>query len=86
MTCVAAFVTPTPTHRIDSFAMGISLAASIRGFAILPAYTSNYPPWSVVSRPLVGTAPTIDLMLIHHRANSSPVVTDLLGRLGDHAG
>ena len=35
----------------------------------------------MVSRPLTGTAPTIDLMLAYHRANSSPVVTALLDRI-----
>lgn len=74
-----------PQHRIDNFAMGISLVASTRGFAILPAYAANYLPWSVVSRPLAGTTPTIDLMLAYHRANSSPVVTALLGRLSEPA-
>ncbi len=80
--CGAAF---EPAHRIDNFAMGISLVASTRGFAILPTYATNYLPWSVVSRPLAGTAPTIDLMLAYHRANSSPVVTALLGRLNQPA-
>jgi LysR family transcriptional regulator, hca operon transcriptional activator len=75
-----------PAHRIDNFAMGISLVASARGFAVLPAYATNYLPWSVVSRPLAGPAPTIDLMLAYHRANSSPVVTALLGRLAGPLG
>jgi LysR family hca operon transcriptional activator len=74
-----------PAHRIDNFAMGISLVASTRGFAILPAYATNYLPWSVVSRPLSGAGPKIDLMLAYHRANRSPVVTALLGRLGEPA-
>ena len=72
-----------PAHRIDNFAMGISLVASTRGFAILPAYATNYLPWSVVSRPLTGVAPSIDLMLAYHRANSSPVLTAMLGRLSE---
>jgi LysR family hca operon transcriptional activator len=70
-----------PVHRIDNFAMGVSLVASARGFAVLPAYAANFLPWSVISRPLEGEAPTIDLMLGYHRANSSPVLQSLLRRL-----
>jgi len=75
-----------PAHRIDNFAMGVSLVASTRGFAVLPAYAANFLPWSVVSRPLVGEAPTIDLMLGYHGANSSPVLRSLLRRLDDLLG
>ncbi|HEX4183993.1 MAG TPA: LysR family transcriptional regulator [Caulobacteraceae bacterium] len=75
----------TPVQVIDSFAMGISLVASIRGFALLPAYAANFLPWSVVSRPLKGVSPTIDLVLAYHRANSSPVLQALLGRLHEAA-
>jgi LysR family hca operon transcriptional activator len=72
-----------PAHRIDNFAMGISLVASTRGFAVLPSYVTNFLPWSVVNRPLSGEPPAIDLMLGYHRANSSPVLQALLRRLDD---
>jgi LysR family hca operon transcriptional activator len=72
-----------PTQVIDSFAMGISLVASTRGLALLPAYAANYLPWSVVSQSLKGEAPTIDLVLGYHRANSSPVLRALLDRLNE---
>jgi LysR family hca operon transcriptional activator len=74
-------VSVTPAHRIDNFATGVSLVGQTRGFAILPAYATNFLPWSVVARPLAGEAPTIDLMLGFHRANSSPVLKGLLERL-----
>jgi LysR family hca operon transcriptional activator len=74
-----------PTHRIDNFAMGVSLVASARGFAVLPAYATNFLPWSVVARELAGEAPHIDLMLAYHRANSSPVLRALLRRLEEPA-
>ena len=70
-----------PAQTIDNFAMGISLVASTRGYALLPAYAANFLPWSVVSRPLKGEAPTIDLVLGYHRANSSPILLALLDRL-----
>jgi LysR family hca operon transcriptional activator len=71
----------TPTQTIDNFAVAISLVASTRGFALLPAYAANFLPWSVVSRPLMGEPPKVDLLLGYHRANTSPVLRALLGRL-----
>jgi LysR family hca operon transcriptional activator len=41
-------------------AMAMSLVASTRGLALMPAYANNLLPWSVVSRPLESEAPTID--------------------------
>ena len=68
----------TPAHRIDNFAMGISLVASTRGIALLPAYVEPLLPWSVVSRPLDGDPPTIDLAVGYRRDNSSPVLATFL--------
>jgi LysR family transcriptional regulator, hca operon transcriptional activator len=45
-----------PTHRVDNLAMAVSLIASTRGVALLPAYAKNFLPWSVTSRPLKGGA------------------------------
>jgi LysR family hca operon transcriptional activator len=75
-----------PVHRIDNFAMAVSLVASSRGFAVLPAYAANFLPWSVISRPLAGEPPTIELLLGYHRANTSPVLRSLLQRLEDRPG
>jgi len=67
-----------PSHRIDNFAMGISLVASTRSIALLPAYVEPLLPWSVVSRPLKGGGPTIDLVAGYRRDNSSPVLATFL--------
>jgi LysR family hca operon transcriptional activator len=72
-----------PKHQIDHFGMGISLVASTGGVAILPAYAENFLTSSVVSRPLKGEAPTIDLALGHHRENTSPVLKVFLSRVDD---
>src|SRR4029077_16104810 len=48
-------------HGVDNMAMAMSLVASTRGLALMPAYAKNLLPWSVVSRPLEGEPPTIDL-------------------------
>jgi LysR family hca operon transcriptional activator len=71
-------VTLTPSHFIDNFAMGISLVASTRGIALLPTYVAPLLPWSVVSRPLLGDPPTVDLALGYHRDNKSAVLQAFL--------
>src|ERR1700676_393510 len=48
-------------HGVDNMAMAVSLVACRRGLALMPAYARNLLPCSVVSRPLEGEAPTIDL-------------------------
>jgi LysR family hca operon transcriptional activator len=68
-------------HGVDNLAMAISLVASTRGLALMPAYAKNLLPWSVVSRPLEGEAPTIDLAVGYSKANSSPILKLFLSRL-----
>ncbi|MBE7209469.1 MAG: LysR family transcriptional regulator [Gluconacetobacter diazotrophicus] len=70
-----------PAHRIDNFAMGISLVASTRGVAILPRYVEPLLPWSVVSRPLAGPTPVIDIALGFRRDDRSPLLARLLREL-----
>jgi LysR family hca operon transcriptional activator len=41
-----------PSFEIDNYAMAVSLVASTRGVALLPAPARHFLPWSVVSRPL----------------------------------
>jgi LysR family hca operon transcriptional activator len=68
-------------HGVDNLAMAISLVASTRGLALMPAYAKNLLPWSVVSRPLEGEAPTIDLAVGYSKANNSPILKLFLSRL-----
>jgi LysR family hca operon transcriptional activator len=70
-------------HGVDNLAMAISLVASTRGLALMPAYARNLLPWSVVCRPLEGAAPTIDLAVGYSKANSSPILELFLSRLGE---
>jgi LysR family hca operon transcriptional activator len=71
----------TPSHRIENFATGLSLVASIRGVALLPAYVEPLLPWSVVSRPLKGEKLTIDLAVGYRADNPSPVLRTFLAGL-----
>ena len=73
----------TPAHEADNLAMAISLVASRRGFALLPRYAQNFLPWSVVSRPIKGKPPTIDLAVGYHRANTSPILKLFLSKVGE---
>jgi LysR family hca operon transcriptional activator len=68
-------------HGVDNLAMAMSLVASTRGLALMPAYAKNLLPWSVVSRPLEGEAPTIDLAVGYSKANTSPILKLFLSGL-----
>jgi LysR family transcriptional regulator, hca operon transcriptional activator len=73
----------TPTHGVDNIAAAMTLVASTRGLSLMPAYAKNMLPWSVVSRPLKGEAPTIELALAYSKSNASPILTLLLSKLDD---
>jgi LysR family hca operon transcriptional activator len=72
-----------PAHRAEYLSMAISLVASTRGVALLPNFARNFLTWSVISRPLEGTVPTIDLVLGYHKANPSPLLKLFLSRTDD---
>jgi LysR family hca operon transcriptional activator len=71
-----------PAYFLDNFTTGISLVASTRGITLLPAYVIPLLPWSVVSRPLTGKAPTIDFAAGYRKDNQSPSLRCLLGGIG----
>ena len=71
------------SHEVDNIAMAMSLVASTRGVALLPAYVENFLPRSVVSRRLKGEAPTIDLVIGYHNANTSPILKSFLAKIDD---
>jgi len=75
-------------YGVDNMAMAMSLVASTRGLALMPAYARGLMPWSVVSRPLEGDAPTIDIALGYNKSNTSSILKLFLSRLDEltHAG
>ncbi len=73
-------------YGVDNMAMAMSLVASTRGLALMPAYAKNLLPWSVVSRPLEDEAPTIDLAVGYSKSNTSPILKLFLSRLDELAG
>jgi len=68
-------------YGVDNLAMAISLVASTRGLALMPAYARDLLPPSVVSRPLEGDAPTIDLAVGYSKANTSVILKLFLSRI-----
>ena len=72
-----------PTHKVEYISMAMSLIASTRGVALLPDYARNFLTRSVTSRPLEGEAPSIDLVLGYHKANTSPLLRTLLSRVDE---
>ena len=73
----------TPDHEVDHLSMAMSLVASTRGVALLPLYARNFLPSTVTSRPLQGEVPGIELVLGHHRENTSPLLKLFLSRADD---
>ena len=61
--------------------MAISLAASTRGLAL--TYAENLLPQSVVSRPLEGEAPPIELAVGYSKSRTSPILKLFLARLDE---
>jgi LysR family transcriptional regulator, hca operon transcriptional activator len=70
-----------PAHDVDNLAHAVSLIASTRAVMLMPAYARNLLPWSVTSRPLRGTSPTIDLVVGYNKTNTSPILKLFLSRL-----
>ena len=73
-------------HGVDNLAMAMSLVASTRGLALMPAYARRLLPPSVVSRPLEGEAPMIDVAVGYSKSNTSPIVKLFLSRLDELVG
>jgi LysR family transcriptional regulator, hca operon transcriptional activator len=71
----------TPDHEVDNISMAISMIVSTRGLALLPLYARNLLPPSVVSRPLHGKAPTIELVIGYNRANTSSLLKMFLSKV-----
>jgi LysR family transcriptional regulator, hca operon transcriptional activator len=73
-------------HGVDNMAMAMSLVASTRGVALMPAYAKSLLPWSVVSRPLEGEEPTIEVAVGYNTSNSSPILKVFLSRINELMG
>jgi LysR family hca operon transcriptional activator len=70
-------------HAATGLSNAISLVALTGGVALLPRFAQNFLPRPVISRPLAGEAPTIDLVLGYHKANRSPLLKLFLSRTSE---
>jgi LysR family hca operon transcriptional activator len=73
----------TPNHEVDNLSMAMSLVASTGGIALMPLYARNLLPVTVISRPLDGVPPTIDLSLGYNDANTSRLLKTVVSKIGD---
>jgi LysR family hca operon transcriptional activator len=73
-------------HGVDNISMAESLVLSTGGLALMPAYARNLLPSSVISRPLEGKAPTIDLAVGYSKANTSPILKLFVSRMDELIG
>jgi LysR family hca operon transcriptional activator len=63
--------------------MAISLVASTGGIGLFPLYAQNLLPKTVVSRPIQGASPTVELVIGYNEANTSPLLKSLLSKVDD---
>src|SRR5258705_1252423 len=70
-------------HGIELTAAGRPFLDHARGLALMPAYAKNLLPSSVVSRPLEGEAPTIEVAVGYSKSNTSPILKLFLSRLDE---
>jgi len=69
-----------PEYEADNLSMAMSLVASTGGITLLPQYAENLLSPSVISRPLQGDVPTIDLVIGYNKANTSALLKRFLAR------
>jgi LysR family transcriptional regulator, hca operon transcriptional activator len=72
-----------PNHQAENIAMAISMVASTRGVSLLPLYIENLLPKTVVSRPIQGAPPMVDLVIGYNEANKSPLLKFLLTKVDE---
>lgn len=71
-----------PEHEVHNVVHAISMITSTRAIMLLPAYTKRYLPETITTRPAEGEAPSLDLVLACHKANTSPILKVLLSMIG----
>ena len=73
-------ITLKPEYEADNLAMAMSLVASTGGITLLPQYAEDLLSPAVVTRPLHGDVPTIELVIGYSRANTSALLKRFLAR------
>jgi LysR family hca operon transcriptional activator len=66
-----------PEYEAENLFMAMSLVASTGGITLLPLYAENLLSPSVVTRPLHGDVPTIDLVIGYNKSNTSALLKSM---------
>jgi LysR family transcriptional regulator, hca operon transcriptional activator len=72
-----------PEHQAENIAMAVSLVVSTGDICLLPLYAQNLLPKTVVTRPLQGPPPMVDLVAGYNEANRSPLLKFLLSKVDE---
>ncbi len=73
----------TPDYGAENLSMAFSLVISVGGVTLLPLYAQKLLPPSVISRPMQGAPPMIDLVLGYNENNTSRLLKALLTKMED---
>ena len=73
-------ITLKPSYEGENLPAIMSLVTSTGGVALCPFYVKDQLTHGLVTRPLQGEAPTIDLVMGHSRSNTSPWLKRFLFR------
>ena len=79
---IKAGISLVPDYEVDNLSMAISLVVSTGGVALMPLYARNLLPPTVVSRPLEGEPPTIDVTLGYRPDNATSRLRAIVSRIG----
>jgi LysR family hca operon transcriptional activator len=72
-----------PEFEAENLSMAMSLVASTGGISLLPLYAENLLSPAVVTRPLQGDAPTIELVVGYNKSNTSALLKRFLSRVDE---
>lgn len=76
-------LTFAPGYEAENLPMTISLMLSSSGISLQPLYAKELLPPSVVTRPIAGEAPSIDLAIGYNGLNTSPLLRYFLSKADD---
>jgi len=68
-------------YETENLPMALSLVLLTPGVSLLPAYASKLLPPSVISRPLLGDVPLIELCIAYNKLKISPMLEFLLSKV-----
>ena len=76
-------ITLKSTYDAENISAFMSLVESTGGIGLAPLYIKNVLIPSVVTRPLQGKPPTIDLMMGYNKSNTNPLLKRFLSRVDE---